>query len=1159
MGKDAMRLRGTGMPRRRVESGFCPSPRTIIFVLALVLSGYVFTHCLGRNRGKCAVPMFLGGSPERTAQAGAAEKEHSPDAAAAPGAAKDETSVEMAANKIDQLRAAVKTVPPELLKTKDPATVAVVTQERQPSHHLAIGAAVAAANVKTARAEPDLASMEDRKVVPLHQLEPEVTRELTSAPPPLPAAVTLAASTPEADTKHQEPQQVHEQPPEPESMTAPPSTATAAPAQAGGDRHNDKAEEVDIHLVKQVQDGTSTKRVHVEADDKLPGDPRGDSKDPLPGQERTRPVFMHNAAAAGVAGNGRSQDDEHREDAAKNLQQPTEKHDHLADEDKEDTHKWHYVGSETENSDDKKPLPTIPPPAGRLPFVKQMIRTAWQSYVKSAWGMNHLDSVQGRGDNEDTSLANIPLGLSLVEALDTLYIANMTEEFRKGRAWVANNLSFANAEGKPVVSQLSKRFLGSLLSVYALTGDKVFLSKAVQLGNILLQAVDPSSGLARREVILSRVKPNTPAPPSPSECLVLAEVGGLHLELTYLSQASGNPRYQQTVSHIRHYLSSKFQEALPGIPYSRFHLKREQPTAGKLTDTPLPKLCNGSATVAGDGDEYFNHLAKSTLLSPPEPADAGTLVKALDTIRKLFLRKLSFGNTSYTYVTTPEHSGDFNQSTCYVGTVFALASIANTRSAGEYLKLAEDIANTCRMLQVKSDFNLGVESVAFSQDAKPSGKLFAELNSQLSLRSEVAELYFVLSRITGKKQYKTWAIEMAQAIDECCRLDGGFTVRTGSKSSDLPNKGNQPSHLLGATLKFLYLTFTEDSVMSLKKWVFSSAGHALPRAALPSLAANSRRKFRKQPSLNQGARPRINSNGGAVRAQAVGRSKSLGHSVDDDGVGRKPLDSRRLGRPRRPQDIGQFQMKQNPDESYGREPHAGQNRLRHSEVAEYNAVNRRQGGRRQERPNVYARQQVIPAKQQGQLPPRDSMPVDDGRSNMEQNVAGPQQQGRGVDDQQQYYPARVVRQRNRPVLDGAARGRQPNAGYSRYDVERDSSRGQPRMAPVREDSRYIENKAVRRLEPVEQQVNQPVHQMVKQMQGQGDLAYARDSRQRIARPALNSAGGSQVQRRPIQGGVDEEVQGNVDRRDMPGRMDTMHHNAGQREPVRYMKQQQQQQ
>lgn len=73
-----------------------------------------------------------------------------------------------------------------------------------------------------------------------------------------------------------------------------------------------------------------------------------------------------------------------------------------------------------------------------------MIKTAWQSYAKSAWGMNHLDSVQGRGENEDASLANASLGLSLVEALDTLYIANMTAEFNGGRSWIASNLSFAN-------------------------------------------------------------------------------------------------------------------------------------------------------------------------------------------------------------------------------------------------------------------------------------------------------------------------------------------------------------------------------------------------------------------------------------------------------------------------------------------------------------------------------------------------------------------------------------------------------------------------------------------------------------------------------------------------------------------------------------------
>lgn len=58
--------------------------------------------------------------------------------------------------------------------------------------------------------------------------------------------------------------------------------------------------------------------------------------------------------------------------------------------------------------------------------------------------MNLLFPVQGIGGNEDRGLANAPLAVSLIEALDTLYIANMTTEFERAREWVAQNLTFGN-------------------------------------------------------------------------------------------------------------------------------------------------------------------------------------------------------------------------------------------------------------------------------------------------------------------------------------------------------------------------------------------------------------------------------------------------------------------------------------------------------------------------------------------------------------------------------------------------------------------------------------------------------------------------------------------------------------------------------------------
>lgn len=73
------------------------------------------------------------------------------------------------------------------------------------------------------------------------------------------------------------------------------------------------------------------------------------------------------------------------------------------------------------------------------------------------------------------------------------------------------------------------------------------------------------------------------------------------------------------------------------------------------------------------------------------------------------------------------------------------------------------------------------------------------------------------------------AWEMAQAISQHCRTDrngfSGLRDVTNAKSSFT---NHQPAEFLSGTLKYLYLTFSDDNVLPLEQWVFNSVGHPLP-------------------------------------------------------------------------------------------------------------------------------------------------------------------------------------------------------------------------------------------------------------------------------------------------------------------------------------------
>lgn len=68
-----------------------------------------------------------------------------------------------------------------------------------------------------------------------------------------------------------------------------------------------------------------------------------------------------------------------------------------------------------------------------------MMKHAWDNYVKYAWGKNELRPLTKRAHSASI-FGGMPLGATIIDGLDTLYIMGLIDEFNKGREWVANEL-----------------------------------------------------------------------------------------------------------------------------------------------------------------------------------------------------------------------------------------------------------------------------------------------------------------------------------------------------------------------------------------------------------------------------------------------------------------------------------------------------------------------------------------------------------------------------------------------------------------------------------------------------------------------------------------------------------------------------------------------
>lgn len=106
-----------------------------------------------------------------------------------------------------------------------------------------------------------------------------------------------------------------------------------------------------------------------------------------------------------------------------------------------------------------------------------------------AWGQDELLPLSKTGSKW------FNLGLTLVDALDTLLLLHLDAEFEEARKWVARSLNVASDEAVNLF-ETTIRVLGGLLAAFHLSGgDELFLFRAAELGIRLEPAFDSPSGV----------------------------------------------------------------------------------------------------------------------------------------------------------------------------------------------------------------------------------------------------------------------------------------------------------------------------------------------------------------------------------------------------------------------------------------------------------------------------------------------------------------------------------------------------------------------------------------------------------------------------------------------------------------------------------------
>jgi mannosyl-oligosaccharide alpha-1,2-mannosidase len=167
--------------------------------------------------------------------------------------------------------------------------------------------------------------------------------------------------------------------------------------------------------------------------------------------------------------------------------------------------------------------------------VRAQMKWAWQGYVERCFGQDQIKPVSG-GADAFFFLPGPPMGLTIVEALDTLYVMGLDAEVAQGVRWVVDNLQF-DIGGEVQVFETGIRLVGGLLSAWCATREKKLLALAKDLTDRLSPAFTKSpTGMPYRFVNLKSgaVRDSQSFP---------AEIGTYIAEWGTLGRAVGDKRY----------------------------------------------------------------------------------------------------------------------------------------------------------------------------------------------------------------------------------------------------------------------------------------------------------------------------------------------------------------------------------------------------------------------------------------------------------------------------------------------------------------------------------------------------------------------------------------------------------------------------------------
>ncbi|KAG7279258.1 hypothetical protein CRUP_033194 [Coryphaenoides rupestris] len=433
---------------------------------------------------------------------------------------------------------------------------------------------------------------------------------------------------------------------------------------------------------------------------------------------------------------------------------------------------------------------TVQEVVDRQAAVREAFLHAWTGYRSYAWGHDELKPVS------KTFGEWFGLGLTLVDALDTMWILGLKEEFSEARGWVEKELSF---------------------------------SKSIDIGSRLMPAFNTPSKIPYSDVNIGK---GTAHPPRWTTDSTVAEVTSIQLEFRELSRLTQDPQYQDVVNEV-----TRLVHNLPG---------KKDGLVPMFINTNTGHFSHkGVFTLGARTDSYYEYLLKQWIQGGKtedrcSAARPGCRMVLSTGFTSTLLEKDSSFSTQPPALRELWREGVCWRTTCMLWRDHLVCFLPGTLALGahhglpgDHMDLAQQLMDTCHQMYVQMETGLSPEIAQFNLhpgtggqdiDVKPTDR-------HNLLRPETVESLFYLYRFTKDPKYQDWGWEILQSFNKHTKVaTGGYTSINNVRDPVNPGlRDKMESFFLGETLKYLYLLFSNDTdLLRLDQYVFNTEAHPLP-------------------------------------------------------------------------------------------------------------------------------------------------------------------------------------------------------------------------------------------------------------------------------------------------------------------------------------------